>query len=380
MPHGRALHEAITPRRDELIASLRAIVEHEAPSHDKAALDALACVIAARFQALGGTVDLVPNAAGGEHVRARFGPDLDAPPALVLGHYDTVWPIGTLATMPFRVEDGQAFGPGVFDMKASLILIEAALAAIKSVGATMPRPLVVLFTSDEEIGSLRSRDLIEDEAKKSAFTLVVEPPLANGSLKTSRKGTGLFTLTVDGRAAHSGVEPEKGRSAVVELAHQILAIEALQRPELGTTLNVGSIAGGTATNVVPAHAVAKIDARVSTMTEAARLEAALKDLKPVTPDVKLSLTGRIKRPPMERTPAVAGLYERARTIGLSLGLELGEGGTGGASDGNFTAALGIPTLDGLGCPGAGAHASHEHIVIDGLLERAALMATLLLEL
>ncbi len=380
MPQGRALREAIAPRRDAMIESLRALVEHESPSHDKAALDSLACVIAARFKALGGTVDLVPNAAGGEHVRARFGPDSDARPALVLGHYDTVWPIGTIATMPFRVEAAEAFGPGAYDMKASLVLIEAALAAIAQVGAAMPRPLVVLFTSDEEIGSLRSRDLIEDEAKKCEFTLVVEPPLANGSLKTWRKGTGLFTLTIEGRPAHAGVEPEKGRSAVVELAHQILAIEGLQRPELGTTLNVGVVSGGSATNVVPAHATARIDARISTMTEAARLEAALKELKPVTPDVKLSITGRIKRPPMERTPAVVGLYERARAIGLTIGLDLGEGGTGGASDGNFTAALGIPTLDGLGCPGSGAHADHEHILIDGLLERAALMATLLLEL
>jgi glutamate carboxypeptidase len=210
--------------------------------------------------------------------------------------------------------------------------------------------------------------------------LVVEPPLANGSLKTSRKGTGLFSLSVEGRPAHSGVEPEKGRSAVVELAHQILAIQKLQNPELGTTLNVGSIAGGTATNVVPAHAIAKIDARVSTMTEAARLEAALKELRPVTPDVKLTLTGRIKRPPMERTPAVAALYERCRAVGETMGLTLGEGGTGGASDGNFTAALGLPTIDGLGCPGGGAHANHEHILIDGLIERAALLGALLLEL
>jgi glutamate carboxypeptidase len=380
MSQGRALHEAIKPRRGELIESLRTIVEQESPSDDKAALDGLSRVIASRLQRLGGAVDLVPNAIGGEHVRARFGGQSGTKPALVLGHYDTVWPIGTLATMPFRVDGPKAFGPGVYDMKASLVLIEAALGAIASTGATMPRPLVVLFTSDEEIGSLRSRDLIEDEARKCEFTLVVEPPLANGALKTWRKGTGLFTLTVEGRAAHSGVEPEKGRSAVVELAHQILAIQALQRPELGTTLNVGVVTGGSATNVVPAHATARIDARVSTMAEAARLEAALKELKPVTPDVSLTLTGRIKRPPMERTPAVAALFERSRPIGKSLGLDLAEGGTGGASDGNFTAALGIPTLDGLGCPGAGAHADYEHIVIDGLLERAALLGALLLEL
>jgi glutamate carboxypeptidase len=380
IPDGHALLEAIKPRRQELIESLRALVEHESPSLDKTALDGLARTIAARLQTLGGRVELVPNTIGGEHVLARFGPESEAKPALVIGHYDTVWPIGTLATMPFQVEGVRASGPGIYDMKASLVLIEAALGAIATTNQVMPRPLVVLFTSDEEIGSLRSRDLIEDQAKKCAYTLVVEPPLTTGALKTSRKGTGIFNLAIEGRAAHAGVEPEKGRSAIVELAHQILAIEKIQRPELGTTLNVGIVHGGFAGNVVPAHATAMIDARITSMTEAARVESEIKGLKPVLPDVTLTVTGRIKRPPMERTPAVAALFERARPIGQTLGLDLKEGSTGGASDGNFTAALGVPTLDGLGCPGSGAHAIDEHILIDGLLERAALLAALLLGL
>jgi glutamate carboxypeptidase len=380
MPDGHVLRDAIKPRRDELIASLRSLVEHESPSLDKAALDGLARTMAARFEAIGGRVELVPNAVGGMHVLARFGPESDEKPALVVGHYDTVWPIGTLALMPFRVEGDRASGPGIYDMKASLILLEAALGAMATTGQTMPRQLVALFTSDEEIGSLRSRDLIEDQARKCAYALVVEPPLSNGALKTARKGTGIFNLAIEGRAAHAGVEPEKGRSAIVELAHQILAIEGLARPELGTTLNVGVIAGGSAGNVVAAHATALIDARVTSKAEAERLEAGMKGLKPVLPDVTLTVTGRMKRPPMERTPAVIDLFERARPIGRTLGLDLKEGSTGGASDGNFTAALGVPTLDGLGCPGGGAHAEDEHISIEGLIERAALLAALLLGL
>jgi len=380
MPHGPALLEATGPRRGAMIESLRRLVEHESPSLDKPALDGLARTIAARFGRLGGTVDLVPNDVGGVHVRARFGPDTGGPPALVLGHYDTVWPVGTLAEMPFLVDGEKVFGPGIFDMKASLVVVEEAIEAVRALGLGLPRPVVVLFTSDEEIGSLRSRDLLESEARQSAYTLVVEPPLADGGLKTARKGTGMFTVEVQGVSSHAGVEPEKGRSAIVELAHQILAIQALARPELGTTLNVGVISGGTTSNVVPAHATAKVDARIMSMTEAARLESEIKALRTVTPGVTLTITGRIKRPPMERTPAVVGLLDRVRPIAATLGLDLTDGSTGGASDANFTAALGIPTIDGLGAPGAGAHAVHEHILIDQLPIRAALLAALLLEL
>jgi glutamate carboxypeptidase len=380
MPNGRALLETLEPLRDAMVESLRLLVEHESPSLDKAALDGLALKIAGRFETLGGMAVLVPNAIGGEHVLARFGQENGLKPAVVIGHYDTVWPIGTLATMPFRVEGNRAYGPGIFDMKASIVVVEAAIGAINRLGLALPRPVVVLFTSDEEIGSHHSRELLEAEAMASDYALVVEPPLANGGLKTARKGNGVFILSIDGRAAHAGVEPEKGRNAIVELAHQILAIEGIARPELGTTLNVGVASGGSVSNVVPAHAMATIDARIKSMAEAERVDAAMKALRPVLPDVKLTVTGGFNRPPMERTPAVARLFERVRTLGATLGLDLTEGSTGGASDANFTAALGVPTVDGLGAQGAGAHSEHEHILIDELPIRAALLATLLLEL
>jgi glutamate carboxypeptidase len=380
MPDGRALLETLEPLRDAMVESLRLLVEHESPSLDKPALDGLAVKIAGRFETLGGMANLVPNAIGGEHVLARFGPENGLKPAVVIGHYDTVWPIGTLATMPFRVEGNRAFGPGIFDMKASIVIVEAAIGSINRLGLALPRPVVVLFTSDEEVGSHRSRDLLETEAMASDYTLVVEPPLANGGLKTGRKGNGVFTLSIEGRAAHAGVEPEKGRNAIVELAHQILAIEAIARPDLGTTLNVGVASGGSVSNVVPAHATATIDARIKSSAEAERVDAAMRALRPILPDVRLTVTGGFNRPPMERTAAVARLFERVRTIGATLGLDLTEGSTGGASDANFTAALGVPTVDGLGAQGAGAHAEHEHILIDELPIRAALLATLLLEL
>lgn len=380
---GQALLDHLRPRRDEMLASLAALVEHETPSHDKAALDGLARVLAARFQAHGSAVAVVPSVAAGDHLRfalAAEAADPAAPPGLVLCHFDTVWPIGTLATMPFRVDQGRAYGPGIFDMKASLVLVEYAFAAIRALGLRTPRPIAVLFTSDEETGSHESRELIESEARAAAYALVLEAPLADGRLKTARKGVGGYTIDVEGRAAHAGVEPEKGVNAIVEAAHQVLALQSLARPHLGTTINAGLIRGGSTTNVVPARATVEIDVRVSVLDEAARLEAEVRQLKPVLPGARLEITGGFNRPPMERSAGIAALFERARSIGRSLGLDLGEGSTGGASDGNFTAALGTPTLDGLGVPGAGAHATHEHILIDALPDRAALLAALLLEL
>ena len=238
----------------------------------------------------------------------------------------------------------------------------------------------MLFTSDEEIGSPTSRALIEDEARASAYVLVMEPPLPGGGLKTARKGVGHFTLEIEGRAAHAGVEPENGVSAIVELAHQVLAIERIADPAAGTTVNVGVVSGGTTSNVVPAEAIAVIDARATTLDEARRFEGAMLALRPALRGAKLRVRGGFSRPPMERTPQSVDLYDRARAIGRTLGLDLTEGSTGGASDGNFTAALGLPTLDGLGMPGAGAHAEDEHILIDALPERAALLAALLMGL
>jgi glutamate carboxypeptidase len=282
--------------------------------------------------------------------------------------------------MPFREAEGRAYGPGTFDMKASLVLLEFALRALRASGARPPRPVVVLLTSDEEIGSPTSQPLIEAEAVGAAYALVPEPPLPGGGLKTARKGVGHFTIEVAGRAAHAGVEPEKGASAIVELAHQILAITRLADPAAGTTLNVGLIEGGSATNVVAASATAKVDVRVTSMAEARRIERAMDELAPVLPGTSVRVSGGVNRPPMERTEAIAGLFARARQIGAALGFDLTEGPSGGGSDGNITAGLGVPTLDGLGALGDGAHAAYEHVVIDSLPDRAALLAALLLEL
>ena len=286
-----------------------------------------------------------------------------ARPALVLCHYDTVWPVGALATHPFRVEEGRAYGPGIFDMQTSLALVEFGLRAVRDLGLRLPRPVVVLVTSDEEIGSTTSRALIEEEALRAAYVLVLESPLAGGVLKTARKGTGTFHIAAFGRAAHAGVEPEKGVNAIEELAHQVLAVHRLARPDAGTTVSVGTIAGGSVSNVIPAHAEAAVDVRAWTQAEAERIDRALHGLTPVLPGARVEVTGGWNRPPLERS-ATQALFERVRTIGFSLGLDLQEGSTGGGSDGNFTGALGVPTLDGLGVPGAGAHADHEHILVD----------------
>ena len=364
-------------RLETILSELKSLVEHESPSRDKGALDALARRVASRWVGLGGQVELKSGADGGDHVLGRFGAASDLPPALVLGHFDTVWPIGTLARMPVRRETGRLYGPGVFDMKASLAMMNGVLEAAQEGRVILPRPVTVLFTSDEEIGSPASRSLIEFLARDCAYVLVLEPPLADGGLKTSRKGVGRFTIEVEGKAAHAGAAPERGASAILELAHQVIRVHALNDPATGLTVNVGVVHGGTTINVVPAWALAQVDARATSLAAAAGLERTLHSLTPVTAGTRIKVEGAFNRPPMERTPAIAALFNRAREIGCEVGLELTEGSTGGGSDGNFTAAMGVPTLDGLGVMGGGAHADDEHIVIDSLPERAALLAVLL---
>ena len=351
----------------------------ESPSRDKPALDTLAAFLAQRLTELVGSVEIITNPVGGDHVLGRIPHDGNLRPALVLGHFDTVWPRGTLETMPYRVDDkGRASGPGVFDMKASLAIVLTVLDQFRKNPKLVPRPIWVLFTSDEEIGSPTSRDLIEKLAVDCAYVLVLEPALANGGLKTARKGVGRFRLEVEGRAAHAGVAPQDGRSAIVELAHQILRLQKLQDLAAGTTINIGVIQGGTTSNVVPAKASADLDVRVASMAEESRIIAAFQSLVPEIDGTRLNLTGSFNRPPMERTPAVAALFEQARAIGLAtLGFSLPEGSTGGASDGNFTAALGLPTLDGLGACGGGAHADDEHVLVASLPQRALLLFHLL---
>lgn len=316
-----------------MLADLATLVSAETPSRDKTLLDPFATMLAGRFQALGGKVDLIDNSAGGNHLEAWFAADaqLDLPPALILAHFDTVWPRGTLADRPFRIDGPRAYGPGSYDMKASIILLEAALTGLRELGLTPRRPIHVLITSDEEIGSPTSRSLIEASARDAAHALVLEPPLPGGLLKTARKGVGGFTIEIEGKAAHAGIEPEKGVSAINELVLQIPRINALANPAVGTTINVGLIEGGTTPNVVPARAMARVDVRVTTMDEARRIEDAFHELQALTPGASVQVTGGINRPPMERTPAGRDLFERTRQIGRSLGLELGEGSTGGAA-------------------------------------------------
>jgi glutamate carboxypeptidase len=295
---------------------------------------------------------------------------------LLLGHFDTVWPIGTLERMPLRRDGPRLHGPGIFDMKAGIALGLAAVDALRAAGLPLP-PVTMLWTTDEEIGSGTSRDIIEAEARQSAAVLVLEPALPGGALKTARKGCGEFELTVHGVAAHAGLDPGKGASAIHELAAQIAAIERIQDLPRGISVNVGLVSGGSRPNVVAEEARATIDVRAPTREAADAVESAFRALHPARAGTRLTIRGGFDRPPMERTEAVAELFARASTVAAALGRELGEGSAGGGSDGNFTAALGVPTLDGLGAVGDGAHAAHEHVDVTALPWRAALLAGLL---
>ena len=354
--------------------TVETLVRHESPSTDKASVDRCGDELARRLATLGAKVTRLDEATRGNHLRAEF-PGSERQ-VLVLGHFDTVWDVGTLERMPLREDDGRLFGPGVFDMKGGIGAAMLAVRALTALSADRPT-VVMLLTTDEEIGSGTSRAAIENEAKRSVAVLVLEPSLPGGAAKTSRKGCGEFELVVHGVSAHAGIDPGKGASAIHELARQILAIEALQDLPRGISLNVGVVDGGTRSNVVAAEARAQIDVRVPTLADAARVEQAVRGLRPQMKGTRLEITGGVGRPPLERGPHVIRLFEQAREAAAWLGRELSEGSTGGGSDGNFTAALGVPTLDGLGPAGDGAHARHEHIVLDDLVWRAAFVAALL---
>jgi glutamate carboxypeptidase len=356
--------------------TIEALVRLESPSDTKPAVDACGAELASRLDAIGARVTVLDERERGNHVRAEF--DGDGAAVLLLGHFDTVWPVGQLSRMPLRDVDGRLHGPGVFDMKAGIGVAMLACRALTEFAASGLRPRVVmLWTTDEEVGSRTSRALLEREARRSAAVLVLEPSLPGGAAKTARKGCGDFELTVHGVLAHAGIDPGKGASAVHELARQIVAIERLQDLDRGISVNVGVVSGGSRTNVVADRARATIDVRARTTADAARVEAALRALVPQIPGTRLELTGGFGRPPLERGEHVLGLYNKARTVAAELGFELGEGATGGGSDGNFTAALGVPTLDGLGPRGDGAHALHEHVELRDLPWRAAFLARLL---
>lgn len=358
---------------------VRALVLRESPSDDVAALEGCASELGSRLAAAGASVSRVDGGSTAAHLVAEW--PGEGPAVLLLGHFDTVWPVGQLKRMPLVERDGKLFGPGVLDMKAGVAI---GATAAKALAASVPagrRPRVTLLvTSDEEVGSRSSRQEIERRANASAAVLVLEPALPGGAVKTARKGVGEFQVIARGVASHAGASPEAGASAVHELARQITAMEALNEPARGLSLNVGVIAGGTRSNVVAEEASALVDVRVSRMDDAARIEAALAALVPANPRVQLEVRGRVGRPPMERTAGVAKLFELARDVARDMGRDLQEGSTGGASDGNFTAALGVPTLDGLGALGEGPHALHEHVVVNELAPRAALLAGLLLRI
>lgn len=367
--------------QDEILAFLTRMVEHESPTHDKAAVDRYGQFLRAAFAELGMRVETLPQQEYGDHYRLTLDPPGGAAESgqiTILCHLDTVWDLGELARQPVRIEGNKMYGPGIYDMKGGTLLTLHALKALAAAGLTARRRIVVLLTSEEEIGSPTSRAVIEEEARRSTYVLCLEAPMTpHGSLKTARKGVGRFTLTIGGRAAHAGVDPTRGISATVELAHQILALNALNDHAVGTTVNVGVVSGGTRANVVAAEATAEIDLRVASLAEAERVIPAILGLGPILPGATVAVTGGLNRPPMERTAAIGELFERAKALGAMFGYDVTETATGGGSDGQFAAALGIPTLDGLGIVGDGAHAIGEHILVDTIAPRGALLTALL---
>ena len=361
-------------RTPVMLSLLKKLVEAESPSHDKAGVDRVGALVAEECRRQGAAVLLHPQTAVGDLVEAHWGEGRGG--ILLLAHMDTVHPVGTLERMPFREADGRIMGPGVEDMKGGIVVGLTALAALAEHQAFI-RPVTALFTSDEEIGSPASRPLIESLARQSELVLVLEPAMPDGAIKTWRKGVGDFIVTVHGRAAHAGSDHQLGRNAIEELSHQILAIQNLTDYEQGTTLNVGIIRGGTATNVVPEEAAAEVDLRIMKPAEAGRILAALHNLKPATEGTAIEISGELNRPPMPSDELMKATFEKARKLAAGIGFQLRAGGTGGASDANFVAPLAIPVLDGLGVVGDGAHSEREFILKESLPERAELLATIL---
>lgn len=364
--------------QSDMLAVLKQMVDIESPSDNKTAVDNLGAYLARQFERLGGKVKLYPTEKYGDHLQAEFPGRPGARPLLLLGHFDTVWPLGTLAKMPFRVESGRAFGPGVLDMKAGIVMMMFAVRALRRLNRDDHRPVVVLLDTDEEVGSETGRPIVEAAAKRCEAVLVLEPAQGvHGHLKTARKGVGGFTIHVRGRAAHAGVDFEKGHSAIVELARQVLEVAKFTDLTRGITVNPGVIRGGTRTNVVAAEASVDVDVRIARAGDARELEQRFAALRPFDPECSIEVSGGVNRPPMERTDGTVRLFGIAREQAGKLGMALEESATGGGSDGNFTSALGIPTLDGLGAVGEGAHATHESILLEELPRRTALLASLL---
>jgi glutamate carboxypeptidase len=362
---------------DQVLERVSALVRLESPTSDPDAVNLAQGRVAEWAEELGARVTRHVASGAAGVLDARFG-DMEGKrrPVLLLGHLDTVWPVGTLARMPWRVENGRAFGPGVLDMKAGVVMALFAIRLVREVDAK--RPVVLLLSGDEEIGSHHSRELIEEIARECRAVFVLEPAQGpQGAYKTARKGVGQFRLEITGVPSHSGVDFGAGHSAVRELAWQIEQISALTDLDRGTTLNVGVVGGGTQSNVVAAAAWADIDLRVKTVADAEAVRQRLQSLKTRDARCTLRLTGGLNRPPMERTSGTAELFAQAKELAAGLGFALEEAATGGGSDGNFTSALGVPTLDGMGAVGEGAHAENESVRIDSLSTRTALLAAMI---
>ncbi|HKI52823.1 MAG TPA: M20 family metallopeptidase [Anaerolineales bacterium] len=352
---------------------IKTLVETESPSHDKSAVDRVGAVVAEEARKLGADIEVISNKETGDHILSTWGSGKDG--ILLLCHMDTVFPLGTLSKMPYRESDGKIFGPGVLDMKAGIVISLVAIEEAQKNGMT--RPVTLLCTSDEEIGSHTSRKHIEQLAQESALVLVLEAALLDGSLKTWRKGVGEFWVKTRGRAAHAGGAHQDGRNAIEEMAYQVIAIQKLTDYSRQTTLNVGTIQGGTVSNVVPEEAVVQVDVRVMQPGEWERIESEMKKLKPVLDDTSIEITGGLNRPPMSFDDTMKSTFEKAQSIASAIDIELKAGGTGGGSDANFVAPLGVPVLDGLGAIGEGYHSDREFIFADSLAQRVKLLSTLL---
>jgi glutamate carboxypeptidase len=367
--------EKIEKKEGWIRNTLRELVQQESPSEDRLAVNAAMNITERCAHKIGARTKRHRQSQFGDVLELCFGPSRTTQkPVLLLGHLDTVWPIGTLARMPWREMDGRYWGPGVLDMKAGVLMALAALNTLREM--KLARPVTLLLNSDEEVGSPISRAITERIALESAAVLVLEP--AQGlAYKTARKGVGLYHVEVTGVGAHSGVDFERGHSAVLELAKLVQTISGFTNLTRKLTVNCGVIAGGTRSNVVAAHAHAEVDVRIAKAGDAAYIEKLFRSLKVSDPTCKLTITGGINRPPMERKAGTIGLFKKARAFAAELGFVLEEAATGGGSDGNFTAALGVPTLDGMGAVGDGAHAAHESVVIEHLVPRTALLAAMI---
>jgi len=370
-------------RQSAMVKLLGEFVRCESPSHEKRAVDRFGRIVATQWKRRCTQVDVIAQRTHGNHLRVEWNTEASKKDGqiLVLGHLDTVYPMGTIAKMPYRIANGRAWGPGTFDMKGGLVLALAAVDVLQATQAGTRKRVIFLWTSDEEIGSESSRRMIESEARKSDAVLVLEPSFGtDGRLKTQRKGVGDAEIIVTGKSAHAGIEPEKGVNAVHELALQIERLIKMNDLKRGITVQATVVRGGTTTNVVPDEARAFVDLRFSKSEDSARIQRKLRNLHPILKGVRVKLRIGSMQPSLERSAGVRGLFQVAQSLMRDMGYPLGEAATGGGSDGNFTAALGVPTLDGLGTVGGGAHSPEEHIVIQKLPVRAALIAGLLASL